>query len=184
MFIILLKLQPETASITVIFFQVSDYRINACTLAEVLSLFILSIRTQCFLKGFGDVDECIPDFTSSTVTPFEDTVSEFSFRQLLHLFNSLVQCVPVKFISKTQGTCNYTGTGSCDGYLVFKLVQFMLFLLADALHINLGAQFPFHVAYEPSGYGTPLLIRFPGFTLVSWVIAEALVVGKIFRIRL
>jgi hypothetical protein len=56
----------------------------------------------------------------------------------------------------------------------------MLFPLADALHINLGAQFPFHVAYQPPGYGAHLLIGFPGFTPVSWVISEALIVGKIF----
>ena len=156
------------------------------------------------------MDKCIPDLASSSIPPVANTVSGLSSCQLLHLPDSLVQGVSVKFIPKTRRSYNYTGSGSCDGYLVSKLVQFMFFPLADSLHIhpvqgvnfspvlpllcqypfvqvqfipvniNPGAQFPFHVAYEPSGYGTHFLIRFPGFTLVSRVIPEALIVEKVF----
>ena len=75
------------------------------------------------------MDKCIPDLASPSIPPVADTVSGHSACQLLHLPDSLVQGVSVKFISKTQCSNNYTGNGSCDGYLVPKLVRFMLFPL-------------------------------------------------------
>jgi hypothetical protein len=74
-----------------------------------------------------------------------------------HLFNTPLQCVSIKFISKTQGTYNYTGTGSCDGYLVIKLVLFCLCsfpLLGHCTSISAGN--------KPCGYFDDIVMKWTG----------------------
>ena len=93
-------------------------------------------------------------------TLFPNSYSLCSFPLLMHCTSPLVQGINLVLVFLLPGR--------------YPLVQFQFI----PVNINPGARFPFHVAYRPSGYGTHFLIRFPGLTLVSWVISEALIKRK------